>query len=390
MNIAVIGLGHVGLAYALLFASKYKIVAYDIDSVKINNLKKGILPSKNEELMKFFCENNLNITFFDTFSEIKNNIDYYIIALPTDYDEKIGSFNTYEIEQTVSKILRVKPNGKIILKSTVPIGFSNKLKRLFDTKNIIFVPEFLREGCSIYDNLYPSRIVVGNETVEGRKIAELFLSISTHSTANIKNVMLVSPTEAEAIKLFSNTFLALRVAFFNELDSFAERRSLNAEVVIKGVCLDPRIGNFYNNPSFGFGGYCLPKDTKQLKKEFIEINAPVIEAIDISNTNRKQFIVKQILERKPKIVGIYKLGMKYNSDNYKESAILSIINELLIVGIKILVYEPNLNVSIDNVIFEKNFELFTKQSDLIVANRWDRGLEAYKDKVYTRGIWIRD
>ncbi|HGE7381260.1 TPA: nucleotide sugar dehydrogenase, partial [Streptococcus pneumoniae] len=334
--------------------------------------------------------NNLNITFFDTFSEIKNNIDYYIIALPTDYDEKIGSFNTYEIEQTVSKILRVKPNGKIILKSTVPIGFSNKLKRLFDTKNIIFVPEFLREGCSIYDNLYPSRIVVGDETVEGRKIAELFLSISTHSTANIKNVMLVSPTEAEAIKLFSNTFLALRVAFFNELDSFAERRSLNAEVVIKGVCLDPRIGNFYNNPSFGFGGYCLPKDTKQLKKEFIEINAPVIEAIDISNTNRKQFIVKQILERKPKIVGIYKLGMKYNSDNYKESAILSIINELLIVGIKILVYEPNLNVSIDNVIFEKNFELFTKQSDLIVANRWDRGLEAYKDKVYTRGIWIRD
>ncbi|HGR9900117.1 TPA: UDP-glucose 6-dehydrogenase, partial [Streptococcus pneumoniae] len=176
----------------------------------------------------------------------------------------------------------------------------------------------------------------------------------------------------------------------NELDSFAERRSLNAEVVIKGVCLDPRIGNFYNNPSFGFGGYCLPKDTKQLKKEFIEINAPVIEAIDISNTNRKQFIVKQILERKPKIVGIYKLGMKYNSDNYKESAILSIINELLIVGIKILVYEPNLNVSIDNVIIEKNFELFTKQSDLIVANRWDRGLEAYKDKVYTRGIWIRD
>ncbi|VJG16577.1 UDP-glucose 6-dehydrogenase [Streptococcus pneumoniae] len=424
--------------------------------------------------MKFFCENNLNITFFDTFSEIKNNIDYYIIALPTDYDEKIGSFNTYEIEQTVSKILRVKPNGKIILKSTVPIGFSNKLKRLFDTKNIIFVPEFLREGCSIYDNLYPSRIVVGDETVEGRKIAELFLSISTHSTANIKNVMLVSPTEAEAIKLFSNTFLALRVAFFNELDSFAERRSLNAEVVIKGVCLDPsrivvgdetvegrkiaelflsisthstaniknvmlvspteaeaiklfsntflalrvaffneldsfaerrslnaevvikgvcldpRIGNFYNNPSFGFGGYCLPKDTKQLKKEFIEINAPVIEAIDISNTNRKQFIVKQILERKPKIVGIYKLGMKYNSDNYKESAILNIINELLIVGIKILVYEPNLNVSIDNVIFEKNFELFTKQSDLIVANRWDRGLEAYKDKVYTRGIWIRD
>ncbi|CAG5339676.1 UDP-glucose 6-dehydrogenase [Streptococcus pneumoniae] len=390
MNIAVIGLGHVGLAYALLFASKYKVVAYDIDSVKINNLKKGILPSKNEELMKFFYENNLNITFFDTFSEIKNNIDYYIIALPTDYDEKIGSFNTYEIEQTVSKILRVKPNGKIILKSTVPFGFSNKLKRLFDTKNIIFVPEFLREGCSIYDNLYPSRIVVGDETVEGRKIAELFLSISTHSTANIKNVMLVSPTEAEAIKLFSNTFLALRVAFFNELDSFAERRSLNAEVVIKGVCLDPRIGNFYNNLSFGFGGYCLPKDTKQLKKEFIEINAPVIEAIDISNTNRKQFIVKQILERKPKIVGIYKLGMKYNSDNYKESAILSIINELLIVGIKILVYEPNLNVSIDNVIFEKNFELFTKQSDLIVANRWDRGLEAYKDKVYTRGIWIRD
>ncbi|HEV0576194.1 TPA: nucleotide sugar dehydrogenase, partial [Streptococcus pneumoniae] len=267
---------------------------------------------------KFFCENNLNITFFDTFSEIKNNIDYYIIALPTDYDEKIGSFNTYEIEQTVSKILRVKPNGKIILKLTVPFGFSNKLKRLFDTKNIIFVPEFLREGCSIYDNLYPSRIVVGDETVEGRKIAELFLSISTHSTANIKNVMLVSPTEAEAIKLFSNTFLALRVAFFNELDSFAERRSLNAEVVIKGVCLDPRIGKFYNNPSFGFGGYCLPKDTKQLKKEFIEINAPVIEAIDISNTNRKQFIVKQILERKPKIVGIYKLGMKYNSDNYKE------------------------------------------------------------------------
>lgn len=300
MNIAVIGLGHVGLTYALLFASKYKVVAYDIDSVKINNLKKGILPSKNEELMKFFFENNLNITFFDTFSEIKNNIDYYIIALPTDYDEKIGSFNTYEIEQTVSKILRVKPNGKIILKSIVPIGFSNKLKRLFDTKNIIFVPEFLREGCSIYDNLYPSRIVVGDETVEGRKIAELFLSISTHSTANIKNVMLVSPTEAEAIKLFSNTFLALRVAFFNELDSFAERRSLNAEVVIKGVCLDPRIGNFYNNPSFGFGGYCLPKDTKQLKKEFIEINAPVIEAIDISNTNRKQFIVKQILERKPK------------------------------------------------------------------------------------------
>ncbi|VMM50868.1 UDP-glucose 6-dehydrogenase [Streptococcus pneumoniae] len=300
MNIAVIGLGHVGLAYALLFASKYKVVAYDIDSVKINNLKKGILPSKNEELMKFFFENNLNITFFDTFSEIKNNIDYYIIALPTDYDEKIGSFNTYEIEQTVSKILRVKPNGKIILKSIVPIGFSNKLKRLFDTKNIIFVPEFLREGCSIYDNLYPSRIVVGDETVEGRKIAELFLSISTHSTANIKNVMLVSPTEAEAIKLFSNTFLALRVAFFNELDSFAERRSLNAEVVIKDVCLDPRIGNFYNNPSFGFGGYCLPKDTKQLKKEFIEINAPVIEAIDISNTNRKQFIVKQILERKPK------------------------------------------------------------------------------------------
>ncbi|VLH01340.1 UDP-glucose 6-dehydrogenase [Streptococcus pneumoniae] len=227
----------------------------------------------------------------------------------------------------------------------------------------------MREGCSIYDNLYPSRIVVGDETVEGRKIAELFLSISTHSTANIKNVMLVSPTEAEAIKLFSSTFLALRVAFFNELDFFAERRSLNAEVVIKGVCLDPRIGNFYNNPSFGFGGYCLPKDTKQLKKEFIEITAPVIEAIDISNTSRKQFIVKQILERKPKIVGIYKLGMKYNSDNYKESAILSIINELLIVGIKILVYEPNLNVSIDNVIFEKNFELFTKQSDLIVANR---------------------
>ncbi|WP_203180682.1 nucleotide sugar dehydrogenase [Streptococcus mitis] len=387
MNIAVIGLGYVGLANALLFASKYKVVAYDIDTKKISNLERGIVSFNDDVIATFIAQNKLDISFTSLFGDIENNIDYYIIALPTNYDTKNNGFNISQIEQIISKILMVNEDSKIILKSTIPIGFSNKLKKQFYTENIFFVPEFLREGYSLYDSLYPNRIVIGDKSSKGEDIANLFLSVIAKKDVE---VMLVNSDEAEAIKLFSNAYLALRVAFFNELDSFTEFKNLCSRDIIKGVCLDSRIGDYYNTPSFGFGGYCLPKDTKQLENEFKGCSAPLIKAITISNTHRKKYVVSQILARTPSIVGIYKLGMKRNSDNYREAAILKIIRDLLAEGIRILIYDPVLRIDLEGVEFETNFNLFIERSDLIVANRWDEKLIPYKNKIYTRDLLRMD
>ncbi|MGM0174596.1 nucleotide sugar dehydrogenase [Enterococcus sp. DIV0800] len=388
MKISVFGLGYVGLANALLLSQNEQVKAYDIVNNKIDMLKKGLTQIEDKEIHEFLERNTLNIEFTKDFEEAVKFGEYLIIATPTDYDEKKNYFNTATVEDVIEKALIIKPEATFIIKSTVPVGYTEELRKKYRTENILFSPEFLREGRALYDNLHPSRIIVGERSERGQEIASMFLENALDKEVP---VLLTHSTEAEAIKLFSNTYLALRVAYFNELDTYAESRGLNSKQIIEGVGLDPRIGSHYNNPSFGYGGYCLPKDTKQLRANYEEVPSNIIGAIVDANTTRKDFIAEQILAKDPKVVGIYRLTMKANSDNFRYSSIQGIMKRLKAKGIEVIVFEPTLD---DEEFFHsrvvKDFEEFKLVSDVIVTNRFEPELQEVEEKVYTRDIFRRD
>lgn len=385
MRISVFGLGYVGLANAILLAQQEDVVAYDIVDEKISLLNNGESPIEDKEICDFLKKDDLKIKFSNDFKASVEHGDFLIIATPTDYDEEKNYFNTSSVEEVIREALAIKPESKFIIKSTIPVGHTQILREKFNTNNIFFSPEFLREGKALYDNLHPSRIVVGDNSFLGREIANLFLRNALDKDIPI---LLTNSTEAEAIKLFSNTYLALRVAYFNELDTYAESRSLDAKQIIEGVSLDPRIGSHYNNPSFGYGGYCLPKDTKQLRANYKDIPSDIIGAIVDANSTRKDFISRQILSKNPDTVGIYRLTMKASSDNFRYSSIQGIMKRIHKAGKKIIIFEPTLKAS-DFMGFKviKDIDQFKIQSDLIVANRKDEKLNDILYKVYTRDIF---
>lgn len=388
MKVSVFGLGYVGLANALLLAQKEEVLAYDIVDEKIDQLQKNISPLEDKEIHQFLERTDLSVRFTKAFDEAVDFGDVLIIATPTDYDEHKNYFDTSTVESVIEKALELRPDAVFIIKSTVPVGYTLDLKARFNTENILFSPEFLREGKALYDNLHPSRIVVGECSERAKEIAEMF---KRNAWENEIPVLLTNPTEAEAIKLFSNTYLALRVAYFNELDTYAEVRGLDSRQIIEGVGLDPRIGSHYNNPSFGYGGYCLPKDTKQLLANYDKVPNNIIQAIVEANTTRKDFIAEQILDRQPKVVGIYRLTMKAHSDNFRYSSIQGIMKRIKAHGINVVVYEPSLKEkSFYNSEVIDNFETFKKISDVIVANRMEDVLHDVEDKVYTRDLFERD
>ena len=390
MKITVIGAGYVGLSLSVLLSCKYSVIVYDIDNEKIKLLKKNISPIEDKYINDYLKKKSLRLTATSKKEIAYKNCDFFIVATPTDYDKKTNSFNTKAVEQVIRKIILKTKNPKIFIKSTIPLGFTLELRKKFKYNNIFYSPEFLREGYALYDNLNPSRIVVGDKSSIASKFAKILLAPLSNKKKKVK-VVLVDPTEAEAIKLFSNTYLAMRISFFNELDSYCEKNSVNTRDVISGIGYDPRIGNFYNNPSFGYGGYCLPKDTQQLLKNYEKVPNNIIKAIVDANTTRKDFIAGQILELKPKNVGIYRLVMKEGSDNYRTSAIQGIIKRIKAKGIKVIIYEPT---------FKKRFFYnsqvindlgrFKVESDLIVANRFSNSLSDVIHKVYTRDLFNKD
>ncbi|MDT2753536.1 nucleotide sugar dehydrogenase [Enterococcus pseudoavium] len=388
MNISVFGLGYVGLANTLLLSQNIQVKAYDIVEEKINMLQKGLSPLDDKEVREFLERDDLNVEFTNNFEDAVKFGEYLIIATPTDYDEKRNYFNTSTVEDVIEKALAIKPEATFIIKSTVPVGYTAELKEKYNTENIIFSPEFLREGRALYDNLHPSRIIVGECSERGQEVANMF---KENAWDDETEVLLTHSTEAEAIKLFSNTYLALRVAYFNELDTYAESRGLNTKQIIEGVGLDPRIGSHYNNPSFGYGGYCLPKDTKQLRANYEDVPSNIIGAIVEANTTRKDFIAEQILAKNPKVVGIYRLTMKANSDNFRYSSIQGVMKRLKAKGIEVVVFEPTLD---EDDFFHskviKDFDEFINISDIIVSNRFEPELQEVADKVYTRDIFRRD
>lgn len=388
MKISVFGLGYVGLANSLLLAQNESVMAYDIVDDKIDMLNSKLSPIEDNEIHSFLKRDDLQIEFTKKFDEAVLFGDYLIISTPTDYNEKQNFFDTSTVESVIESALVLRDDAKFVIKSTVPVGYTEELKKKYGIESIIFSPEFLREGKSLYDNLYPSRIVIGDCSIAGKELADMFLNNTVEKEAP---VLLTNSTEAEAIKLFSNTYLALRVAYFNELDTYAESRGLDSKQIIEGVSLDPRIGDFYNNPSFGYGGYCLPKDTKQLRANYDQVPNNIIGAIVDSNTTRKNFIAEQILSKNPKTVGVYRLTMKSNSDNFRYSSIQGVMKRLITKGVDLIIYEPNLNdEAFQGSKVIKDINEFKRSSDIIITNRFDSILEDVSEKVYTRDLFGKD
>ena len=388
MKIAIAGTGYVGLSLATLLSQKNEVYALDIIPEKIEMINKRISPIKDEKIEEYFKTKELNLKATLDYKEAFKDAKFIIISTPTNYDENLNYFDTSSVEDIIQKVISMNIDTTMVIKSTIPVGFTEMVKKKYNIDNIMFSPEFLREGKALYDNLYPSRIIVGEKSKRAEEFANALKEVSLKEDVIIKYM---NSTEAEAVKLFANTYLALRVSYFNELDTYAELKGLNTQDIIEGVCLDPRIGDYYNNPSFGYGGYCLPKDTKQLLANYNNVPQNLVEAIVKSNKTRKEHIINMILKKQPKVVGIYRLTMKANSDNFRTSAISDIIKGLMEKDIKILIYEPTLDKpTYNNCTVVKDFEEFKNIADVILVNRIDENIKKVNNKIYTRDLYARD
>lgn len=387
MKITIVGIGYVGLSLSLVLSKRHEVIAYDINEKKIESLNKRNFTNNNNEIIKFLSNNKLNLIATSNKKKAFSNSEYIIISTPTNFDIKTGSFNTSTIESVITDAIKYNKNASIVIKSTIPLGYVSKIRKNFKKDEIIYSPEFLREDKSLYDNLYPSRIVVGDISEKAKIFAKILTECSALPSKKIP-IHYMNSEEAEAVKLFSNTYLAMRIAFFNELDTYAETNELSSKKIIEATSGDPRIGNYYNNPSFGYGGYCLPKDTKELLNNYKYIPNNIIKAIIDSNYTRKKFIADNIVKKSPKSVGIYRLNMKLGSDNFRESAILDIIELLKKKNIRIYLYEPLIEkCHITEVQLNNKLDEFISTSEIIIANRLSEDLKYVKNKVYTRDLF---